>query len=221
MKILGGIASALVGALLLALCAGVGVFGATMSPPRFRIGRWPAVAAASAAGAFVVGLQMSSRAFAIPDAPTWPGAAWASFGSPLAAGLLSGLAFIGLASAQLFVVYVVSRLTRGFAQRLWLAVLIVLALECAAALAQGRTNLPAALIGGVIAGLIASGVLLMLLRYDPRLVPAFAATVVLLGGAVQAAQALAWLPFAIDALATIGVAIAFTHYLRRHVTAPR
>ena len=215
MKVLGGIASALVGALLLALCAGVGAFGATMAPPRSRFGRWPAVAIAVAAGAFVVGLQSTFRAFAIPDAPTWPSAPWASLGWPLAGALLSGLAFIGLVSAELFVVYVVSRLTRGFAQRLWLAVLIVLALECAAALAQGRANLPAALIGGAIAGLIASAVLLMLLRYDPRLVPAFAATVVLLGAAVTAAQSLAWLPFAIDALATIGVAVAFTRYLRK------
>ena len=92
---------------------------------------------------------------------------------------------------------------------------IVLALECAAALAQGRANLPAALAGGVIAGLVASGVLLMLLRYDPRLVPAFAATIVVLGSAVRAAQARAWLPFVIDALATIAVAIAYTRYLRR------
>jgi sugar phosphate permease len=66
----------------------------------------------------------------------------------------------------------------------------------------------------LIAGVVASGVLLMLLRYDPRIVPAFAATIVLLGGAVKAAQSAAWLPFAIDAIATIGVAVWFTRYLR-------
>jgi hypothetical protein len=215
MKVLGGIVSALVGALLLALCAGVGAYGARMSPARYRIGRWPAVVAAIAAGAFVVGLQVTLTALAMPDAPTWPAAPWASLEWPIAGALLSGLGFIGLASAELFVVYVVSRLTRGFTERLWLAVVIVLALECAAALGQGRANLPAALIGGVIAGVIASGVLLMLLRYDPRLVPAFAATVVLLGGAVRAAQSAVWLPFAIDALVTIAVAAWFTRFLRR------
>jgi hypothetical protein len=214
-KTLGGVASALVGALLLALCAGVGAYGATTAPVRLRIGRLPAVAAAVAAGAFVVGLQAALSALAIPDAPTWPGAAWASQASPLAGAALSGLGFIGLASAELFVVYVVSRLTHGFSQRLWLAVVVVLALECAAALAQGRANLAAALVGGLIAGAVASGVLLMLLRYDPRLVPAFAATIVLLGGAVKAAQAAAWPPFAIDAIATIAVAVWFTRYLRR------
>jgi hypothetical protein len=160
-------------------------------------------------------LQATFRALAIPDAPTWPAAPWASLGWPLAGAALSGLSFVGLASAELFVVYVVSRLTRGFAQRLWLAVAIVLALECAAALAQGRANLPAALVGGVIAGLVASGVLLMLLRYDPRLVPSFAATIVVLGAAVRAAQANDWPAFAAVALATIVVAIAFTRYLRR------
>ena len=75
----------------------------------------------------------------------------------------------------------------------------MVALECAAALVQGRSN-PARRTGaGVIAGMAAASVLLLLLRYDPRLVPAFAATVVLMTGAVKAAQAAAWLPFAVDA----------------------
>ncbi|HXR56908.1 MAG TPA: CPBP family intramembrane glutamic endopeptidase [Casimicrobiaceae bacterium] len=213
MKVLGGIASALVGALLLALCAGVGVFGATLAPARTLIGRWPAGLAAIAAGAFVIGLQTALSALAVSDQPTWPSAGWASQSVPLAGAALSGFGFVGLASAELFVVYVVSRLTRGFSQRLWLAVAVVLALECAAALAQGRANLAGALIGGLIAGVVASGVLLMLLRYDPRLVPAFAATTVLLGGAVKAAQSSAWLPFAIEAIATIIVAVVYTRYL--------
>ncbi|HLX29666.1 MAG TPA: CPBP family intramembrane glutamic endopeptidase [Casimicrobiaceae bacterium] len=219
MKVLGAVASSLVGALLLALCAGVGAFGATMQPPRDRIGQWPATVAALAAGVFVVGLQAALGALAIPDAPTWPSAPWKSLGVPLGGAALSGFAFIGLASAELFVIYVVSRLTRGFSQRLWLAVVVVLALECAVALAQGRANLAPALIGGLIAGAIASAVLLMLLRFDPRLVPAFAATIVLLGGAVEAAQSLAPLSFAIEAVATILVAVVFTRYLRARTNA--
>jgi hypothetical protein len=215
LKVLGGIASALLAALLFALCAGVGVFGATRMPPRIRIGRLPAGLAAMAAGAFVVGLQTALGALAIPDAPTWPSERWASLASPLAGGALTGAGFVGLASAELFVLYAVSRLTSGFSKRLWLAVAIVLALELALALAQGRANLPAALIGGLIAGLVASAVLLMLLRYDPRLVPAFAATVVVLTGAVKAAQSLEWAPFALDALGTIAVAVIFTAYLRK------
>jgi hypothetical protein len=215
MKILGGIASALVGALLAGLCAGVGAFGARTSPSLLRIGRWPAVVAAVAAGAFVVGLQATLSALATPEAPTWPGAPWISQAWPLAGAVLSGVGFIGLASAELFVVYVVSRLTRGFTQRLWLAVAIVLALEFAAALAQGRANVPGALVSGGIAGVVASGVLLLLLRYDPRLVPAFAATIVVMGGAIKAAQAAALLPFAIDAIVTIAIAVWYTRFLRR------
>jgi hypothetical protein len=134
---------------------------------------------------------------------------------PLAGGVLSGAGFVGLACAELFVLYVVSRLTDGFSRRLWLAFAIVVALELATSLAQGRANLPAALIGGVVAGLVASAVLLMLLRYDPRIVPAFAATVVLLGGTVKAAQSNALAPFALDALATVAVAVIFTGYLRK------
>jgi len=154
-------------------------------------------------------------ALATPDAPTWPGAPWVSLGLPLAGAALSGFGFIAVASVELFVVYVVSRLTHGFTRRLWLAVAVVLALECASALAQGRSNLPGALIGGMIAGIVASGVLLLLLRYDPRLVPTFAATIVLMAGAIKAAQALAWLPFTIDAIATIAVAAWLTRFLRR------
>jgi hypothetical protein len=56
---------------------------------------------------------------------------------------------------------------------------------------------------------------LLLLRYDPRLVPAFAATIVLMAGAIKAAQALVWLPFTIDAIATIAVAAWLTRFLRR------
>ena len=215
LKVLGGIASALLAGLLLGLCAGVGVFGATRAPARPRIGKLPTPLAAIAAGAFVVGLQSALGALAIPDAPTWPAERFASLASPLAGGLLSGAAFMGLASAELFVLYAVSRLTEGFAKRLWLAVAIVLALELAVALAQGHAHLSAALVGGVIAGLITSGLLLMLLRYDPRMVPAFAATVVVLPAAVRAAQSSEWGPFALEALATIAVAVIFTAYLRR------
>ena len=219
-KILGGVAAALLGALLAGLCAGVGAFGARMTVPRLRIGRWPAPVAAVAAGAFVVGLQFALGALATPDVPRWPGSAWESQAVPIAGGLLSGAAFIGFASLQLFVVYVVARLTRGFSQRLWLAIVVVIALECAAALVQGRSNPAGALISGVIAGVAAASVLLLLLRYDARLVPAFAATVVLMTGAVQAAQAGAWLPFAADAVATVAVAAWLTRYLRRDVSTP-
>jgi hypothetical protein len=192
-----------------------------MSPPLVRIGRWPAPLAAIAAGAFVVGLQVSLSALAMPDAPTWPGAPWASQGVPLAGALLSGAGFIGLASAELFVVYVVSRLTQGFARHLWLAVVIVVALECASALAQGRADPAGALATGTITGLVATAVLLLLLRYDRRMVPPFAATVVLMTGAMKAAQSAVWLPFALDALATIVIAVWFTRYLRREaIVAP-
>jgi hypothetical protein len=100
-RILGGLAAALLGALLAGLCAGVGAFGARMNPPLVRIGRWAAVVAAVAAGAFVVGLQVALGALATPDAPRWPSAAWDSLAWPLAGGLLSGLGFIGFASLEL------------------------------------------------------------------------------------------------------------------------
>ena len=186
-----------------------------MTPPLDRIGRWPAVLAAIAAGAFVVGLQAALGALATQDVPRWPSSSWQSQAFPLAGGVVSGLGFMGFASLELFVVYVVARLTRGFSERLWLAIVVVVALECAAALVDGRSNPAGALIAGVIAGAAAAAVLLLLLRYDARLVPAFAATVVLMTGAVKAAQAAAWLPFAAAAIVTVCVAAWLTRYLRR------
>jgi hypothetical protein len=222
-KILGALAATLLGSLLVALCAGVGAFGARATLPITRIGRWPAWSMAVAAGAFVVGVQVALSALATSDVPQWPSSSWESQAIPVAGGLLSGVSFLAVASLELFVVYVVSRITHGFSQRLWLAVIIVIALECAAALVTGRSNLAGAFIAGAISGVTAAAVLLLLLRYDARLVPSFAATVVLMTGAVKAAQAAAWFPFAFDALTTVLVCIALTRYLNgstREPTAP-
>jgi hypothetical protein len=51
-------------------------------------------------------------------------------------------------------------------------------------------------------------------------VPAFAATVVLMTGAVKAAQAAAWLPFAGDVVVTVLVAAWLTRYLRHGAPVP-
>ena len=218
-RLLAGAASALAIALLAGLCAGVGAFGARETPPRARVGRWPATLAAIAGGAVVVGLQSALGALGIRDTPLWPAAAWASLHSPWVGAMLSGLDFIMLASAELFVVYAVSLLTRGFTRRVWLAVAVVVALECATALAQGRANPAAALFTGLIAGAVASGVLLLLLRYDLRMVPAFAATVALLHGATTAAQSGSLAPFALSAVATVVVAWLMTRWLWREAGA--
>jgi hypothetical protein len=137
MRILGGLAAALLGALLAGLCAGVGAFGARMNPPLVRIGRWAAVVAAVAAGAFVVGLQVA-LGLATPDAPlAWPrGTRWHGR-SPEAC---SPAWIHRLREPELFVVYVVARLTRGFSHRLWLAIVVVVALECAASLVQAQQS---------------------------------------------------------------------------------
>ena len=213
MKLAGIVVVAFGGALIVGLCAGVGTFGARAFAPFARFGRWRPIVGAIAAGAFVVGLQAAMGALATPDAPQWPQAPWASLASPAAGALLSGLSFVAIASLQLFVVHVVSRITRGFSRRPWLAVLIIVILECAAALAQGGANIAGSLAAGAIAGLAASAVLWLLLRHDPRLVPAFAAPVTLLGSAARAIQSGAVPLFAIDAAAPILVAWAMTLYL--------
>lgn len=214
-KLLAGVASALAVALLAGLCAGVGAFGARAAPVRLRIGRWPATLAAVSAGACVVGLQSALGALGARDTPLWPAATWASLYSPWAGATLSGLDFVMVASAELFVVYAVSLLTRSFTRRVWLAVAVVVALESATALALGRTDPAGALFTGLIAGAVASAVLLLLLRYDLRMVPAFAATVTVLHAATKAMQSGSLGLFAVSAAATVVVAWVMTRYLRR------
>ncbi|MHB8493330.1 MAG: hypothetical protein ACYC9Z_11735 [Casimicrobiaceae bacterium] len=219
-RLLAGVASAAAVALLAGLCAGVGAFGACAEPARLRIGRWPATLAAVCAGACVVGLQSGLNALGVRDAPLWPAATWASLYLPWAGAMLSGLDFIMLASAELFVVYAISLLTRSFTRRIWLAVAVVVVLECATALAQGRADPVGALFSGLVAGAVASAVLLLLLRYDLRMVPAFAATVALLHAATTAAQSGALGLFAVGAIATIAAASAMTRYLRQGAPRP-
>ncbi|MGA8033204.1 MAG: hypothetical protein WCB48_12490, partial [Casimicrobiaceae bacterium] len=165
--------------------------------------------------ACVVGLQTALGALGARDTPLWPAATWASLYSPWAGAMLSGLDFVMVASAELFVVYAVSLLTRSFTRRVWLAVAVVVALESATALALGRTDPAGALFTGLIAGAVASAVLLLLLRYDLRMVPAFAATVTVLHAATKAMQSGSLALFAASAVATVVVAWVMTRYLRR------
>jgi hypothetical protein len=209
--ILGG---AVVVALLSGLCAGVGCFGARASPARTHLGRWPATLAAVSAGALVAGVQAALSAPVLRGAPLWPTLTWASLYSPWVGAALSGLDFVILASAELFVVCVVSLLTRGFSRRVWLAVAIVIALECASALAQGRSHPADALLAGCVAGVTVSAILVLLLRFDLRMVPAFAATAAVLHAVAQAAQSGVLREFCLSAAALVAVAWALTRYLR-------
>ncbi|HEX8738536.1 MAG TPA: type II CAAX endopeptidase family protein [Casimicrobiaceae bacterium] len=219
-KVLAVLASALVAALVVGLCAGVGGFGARTLPPFAIRGRVPATAVAIAAGAFVVGLQAVLAALGGRDVPLWPDPEWRSAWSPWLGAALSGVAFLITASAELFVVHAASLLTRGWTRRVWLAVAIVVALECAFALAHGRSAPVASLATGLAGGIAAAAVVILFLRYDLRWVPAFAATVALLDGFARAlrADALSW--FVVDAAVTLFIAWRTTAWLHARWPAP-
>lgn len=213
-KALGVLVSALAVALVVGLCAGVGGYGARALAPFRLAGRLPPTAAAVAAGALVVGVQALLAAPGARDVPLWPDLAWRAAYSPWIAAALSGAAFLVVACIELFVVHAASLLTRGWTRRVWLAVAIVIALECATALAHGRSAPVASLAAGLAGGVAASAVVLLFLRFDLRYVPAFAATVALLDGLAQATRAgtLSW--FVVEAAVMLVVAWRMTAWLR-------
>jgi hypothetical protein len=148
--------------------------------------------------------------------PLWPAAWGRSLASPVAGALLSGLGFLSVAGAALFVLYAVARLTRQWTRQAWLGIGLVVALQCAAVLAQGATNLGPALAAGLAAGFALAGVLWLLLRYDARLVPVYLATGVVLSTAARAVQEgtpTAYLLAGIAATATIAVAWLVVRYV--------
>jgi len=215
MRALGVAAAGLVAALLYGLLAGVGAWGARTAHRLPLDGRLPVWLAGVAGALLVTGLQTALAQIAPRTAPVWPTLADGQW-SALAGGLLAGVNTIPRVGAALFVVYVIARLTRGFTQRAWLGVGLLVLLQCATAFAQAGGQYVGAAIAGVTAGLTSAAVLWWLLRYDLRMVPAFVATEAILGATLRAIQVgtpTAFAALALDVAATIAMAWIATRYI--------
>lgn len=214
LKVLGTLSGGLVAALLAGFCAGVGSFGARNQPRQAGLAGSRAIVASIAAGALVAGVE-AVLAPLVSGTPLWPSSGWRANDSPWLGAALGGTSIVVVASIALFVVHAAALLTRNWTRRVWLAVAIVIALECAFALAKGRSVPAASLVAGLAAGVTASLVVLLLLRHDLRLIPAFVAASVLLNGFAAASRSGELAKFALDAVVTVAVAWMMTIWLAR------
>ena len=122
--------------------------------------------------------------------------------------LVDPIGLAGASGAALFVLYLIDRGTRGWIHRPWLAALLLVLISCAAALTGGGEP-EAALVRGIVKGLVSFMLLWWVLRHDLRAVPSFLATGMVLEAARNAAlegTSGAWVLFAVGAAVTVAVA---------------
>ena len=146
-----------------------------------------------------------------PPGHARPHAAWSG-----GAGLSAATAGIGALAVGLFLLALLARFTAGWTRRLPLAAALLVVLATASAL-PGARELAPAVVAGLVGGLTAFAVAMLVLRHDARALPAFIATTIILAdahGAGLVALPLAWALFATSAAVTALLAWAATHYLR-------
>ncbi len=164
-----------VGALVLGLVAGVGVFAAVRAPPRALATRLPPWAAGVAAAGFVAGVGALAAAFIPRAAPLWPALGVEALALPwLGAGLAGARVLYGIVLA-LFLLHWTSRLTAGWQRRGWLVAVIAIALFATLGL-SGARDAAVAGAAGALTGAAMIAAVYGLLRFDALTVPAFVAT---------------------------------------------
>ncbi len=220
---LGGLAGAVVTALLIGVVAGIGAWHARSARRAAIAGALPPWAAAVAASLFVSGVESVAGNLGPQSAPVWPAAWGMGLASPYAGAVLAGIGFLSTVSIGLFILYVVARLTHDWTRRTGLGIALVVVLQVAAALAQGGGNLGPALSAGLAAGLVLSAVLWLLLRYDPRVVAPYMATGIVLtiaARAIEEGTAQAYAAASLAAATLVGVAWLVMRYLATPLPAP-
>jgi len=216
LALLGDIAARLPLALLIGLLAGVGVWDARARAVGTDVATLPAWVAGVCGALALRGLLAAFDALVPSRMPLWPeqdawGLAW-----PGGAGFSAATAFIGGLAVGLFLLALLARFTTGWTRRLPAAAALLVVLATAAALPTARDLAPA-LVAGLVGGLTAFAVAMLVLRHDARALPAFIATTVLLAGAHSAALValpLAWGLFAASAVVIALLASVATRYLR-------
>ena len=216
LALLGGIAIRLPLALLLGLLAGVGAYDARARAAVTAITLLPAWIAGACGALALRGLLAAFDALVPSRMPLWPDQdAWGLLW-PGGAGLSAATAGIGALAVGFFLLALLARFTAGWTRRLPLAAALLVVLATASALPAARDLAPA-VVAGLVGGLTAFAVAMLVLRHDARALPAFIATTIILAdahGAGLVALPLAWALFAASAAVTALLAWAATRYLR-------
>ena len=158
------------GAMAIALAAGVGAWAARTAPNAPLAGPLPPWAAGVAAALFVAGAGALAGRLVPPEAPLWPSLALESAAFPWAAAALEGLAVVSSIGVGLFLLHILDRVTAAWTRRSWFALAIVVAL-ITGIIAAKAGEAGAALAEGIGAGLFAAAVVYFVLRFDARTVP--------------------------------------------------
>jgi hypothetical protein len=202
---------------LLALLSGVGSwFARSRSPVPLATGV-PAWASGVAVALVVSGLAAAFEMLAPRTAPLWPSLSMATLAWPVVGVIVYPLGLVWVSGIALFMLYLMERGTRGWTRHVALAALLLVLIACAGALAGGSDPL-AAVLRGVVRGVVSFLLVWQVLRYDLRAIPAFVATEMLLEAARNAAldgTPGAWGLFALGAAITVAVAWAITRYVGR------
>ncbi|MFO1323387.1 MAG: CPBP family intramembrane glutamic endopeptidase [Burkholderiales bacterium] len=215
--ILSRLAGSLLLGLLMGLLAGVGAHYAQAHRAARAAWRLPAWTYGVAAALATAGIAAALGSLVPQLMPTWPdlkvpAAAW-----PWAGAATAGLAVVPAAALMLFLLSAVDFVTDGWTRRLPVVALALALLGVAvAAMAGAPTGL--ALLQGTIEGVTTLAFAWLVLRFDLRTVPAFAATGVILEAGRSASLAGtdgAWASFALTALIACASAWAVTRYMER------
>jgi hypothetical protein len=217
LAVAGSLLAAALGALVIALVAGVGAWAARNRHRSPLAGTLPPWAAGVACAMFVAGVSAFAGQLTPADAPLWPSVGVESTAWPAVAAALKGLGMISAIGVGLFMLHLLDRLTQRWSRRHWLAVAFVVAVIAGlAAIKAGEDG--AAVAEGLASGLMAAAVVYCVLRFDARTIPGFIVTAAILAAAENAALTQTrsgWIAFALAAVVSVAIGIAATRYIDR------
>ena len=213
----GSLLASALGALVVALAAGVGAWAARSARPTPLSGPLPPWAAGAAAALLVAGVSTLVGKLVPAEVPLWPSLAQKSAAVPGVAAALEGVGVLSSIAVALFVLHILQRVTAAWTRRTWLAVAVVVVLVSATIAARSGAGAVAAA-EALAAGLIAAAVVYCVLRFDARTVPGYVVAAALVAAAEDAARdatPAGWAGFAIAAAVSVAVGWAVNRYLGR------
>jgi hypothetical protein len=218
LAIVGRMAGALGGALLIGLVGGVAAYAAAERPVHRIAGPMPAWAAGIGAALFAAGVAAVLAYFAPRMWPMWPDLALLSLELPSLGAFIAGARTLTTITGALFLLLVLERISASWRRRRWLVALVLVLVL--AAMGVTASDPVAAMLRGIASGIVFAAVVFGLLRHDAAAVPAFAATSGSLAFIEEAVRG-AWPAAPVHAAVFVVVAAAIAWIATRYIVAAR